>query len=183
MYSVHKVCNEKYGEAIVVFDGNGELSTKEKVHQRRAKGQAGVNVTFNEEMKLAMKNAPACSFLANSTNKQQSIKVLTRHLKNECKVYHASGDADFLIVQKAVESASLRDTTLVGEDTDLLTLYCYHASLDSCNIFFQSQPKKTGKKFMVWYIQDVKEQLGPELCKHILFLHAGLGCFDTTSMG
>ena len=168
---------KKYGEAIVVFDGYGESSTKDMVHQRRAKGQAGVNVTFNEDMKLTMKKA---SFLANSANKQQFIKMLGHHLEKKCKVYHASGDADLLIVQKAVESASLMDTALVGEDTDLLILLCYHASLDSHNIFLRPEPKKTAKKPKVWYIQDVKEQLGPELCKNILFLHAVLGC-DTTS--
>ena len=32
----------------------------------------------------------------------------------------------------------------------------------------------------MWNIQAVKEQLGPEVCTHILFLHAVLGC-DTTS--
>ncbi len=35
-------------------------------------------------------------------------------------MYHASGDADLLIVQKAVESSSTTDTVLVGDDTDLL---------------------------------------------------------------
>ena len=46
---------KKYGKAIVVFDGYGESSTKDVVHQRRAKGQAGVAVTFTEDMKLTMK--------------------------------------------------------------------------------------------------------------------------------
>ena len=41
-----------------------------------------------------------------------------------------------LIVQKVVESATLMDTALVGEDTDLLILLCYHASLiQAQNIF------------------------------------------------
>ena len=39
-------------------------------------------------------------------------------------------------IQKAVKSATLMDTVLVGEDTDLLILLCYHASLNSHNIFF-----------------------------------------------
>ncbi len=149
------------------------------VHQRRAKGQAGVNVTFTEDMKLTMKKT---SFLANSANKQNFIKMLGHHLENskKCTVYYASGDADLLIVQKAVESASLMDTALVGEDSDLLILLCYHASLDSHNIFFRPEPKKTAKKPRVWDIKDVKEQLGPEVCRNILFLHAVLGC-DTTS--
>ena len=72
------------------------------------------------------------------------------------------------------------DTALVGEDTDLLILLCYHANLDFHNIFFQPEPKKNTKKPRVWSIKAVKEQLGPEICSNILFLHAVLGC-DTTS--
>ena len=73
------------------------------VHQRRAKGQAGIAVTFTEDMKLTMKKV---NFLANSTNKQQFINMLGNYLEKKCKVYHAPGDADLLIVQKAVESLS-----------------------------------------------------------------------------
>ena len=58
---------KKYGEAIVVIDGYGESSTKDVVHQRRAKGQAEVAVIFTEDMKLTMKKV---NFLANSPNKQ-----------------------------------------------------------------------------------------------------------------
>ena len=165
---------KKYGEAIVVFDGYGESSTNDMVHQRRAKGQAGVAVTFTEDMKLTM------NCLANSTNKQQFINIPGNYLEKKCKVYHTPGDADVLIVQKAVESATLMDTALVGEDTDLLILLCYHASLGSHNIYFRPEPKKNTKKLKVWNIKAVKEQLGPEICSNILFLHAVLGC-DTTS--
>ena len=168
---------KKYGEAIVIFDGYSESSTKDMVHQRRAKGQAGVTVTFTEDMKLTMKKV---NFLANSTNKQQFINMLGSYLEKKCKVYHAPGDADLLIVQKAVESATMVNTALVGDDTDLLTLLCYHATLDSHNIFFRPEPKKNSKKPRVWNIKAVKEQLGPEICSNILFLHAVLGC-DTTS--
>ena len=48
---------KKYGEPIVVFDGYGESSTKDMLHQKQAKRKAGVNVTFNEDMKLSMKKA------------------------------------------------------------------------------------------------------------------------------
>ena len=37
------------------------------------------------------------------------------------------------------------------------------------------------KKPKVLNIEAVKEQLGPEICSNILFLHAVLGC-DTTSL-
>ena len=47
------------------------------------------------------------NFLANNTNKQQFINRLGNYLEKNCKVYHAPGDADVLIVQKAVKSATL----------------------------------------------------------------------------
>ena len=46
---------KKYGEVIVIFDGYGESSTKDTVHQRQATGQVTVAVTFTEDMKLTMK--------------------------------------------------------------------------------------------------------------------------------
>ena len=39
-----------------------------------------------------------------------------------------------LIVQKTVESSTMMDTVLVGDDIYLLVLLCYHANLDSHNI-------------------------------------------------
>ncbi len=41
-------------------------------------------------------------------------------MMSKCEVHHASGDADLLIVQKAVESTRRVNTVLVGDDTDLL---------------------------------------------------------------
>jgi len=62
-----------------------------------------------------------------------------------CETYHASGDADLLIVQKAVQSAVSTNTVLVGEDTDLIVLLCYHASIESHNLFFCPEPKRNTK--------------------------------------
>ena len=42
---------KKYGNAIVVFDGYDDMSTKNMTHQRRAAGKAGATVTFTENMK------------------------------------------------------------------------------------------------------------------------------------
>ena len=36
------------------------------------------------------------------------------------ETHHASGDADLLIVLKAVQSAATTTTVLVGDDTDLI---------------------------------------------------------------
>ncbi|XP_062517868.1 uncharacterized protein LOC134193097 [Corticium candelabrum] len=109
-------------------------------------------------------------FLANNSNKQQFIKMLRDQLEiNNCKVHHAPGDADLLSVQKSVESAKMLTTILVGDDTDLLILLCYHSSLHSHRVFFQPEPKKSTKNPRVWNIQVVKEQLGPEICTHVLY--------------
>ena len=100
--------------------------------------------------------------------------------KSNYKTYHARGDADLLIVQKAVQSATTSKTVLVGEDTDLIVLLCYLASLDSHDLFFRPEPKKNTKNLHVWNIRATKEKLGQDICNNILFIHAILGC-DTTS--
>lgn len=61
--------------------------------------------------------------------------MLSSYLRKKCRVYHAPGDADVLKVQKTIESATMVDTVLVGDDTDLLVLLCYHTNLDSHKIF------------------------------------------------
>ena len=75
----------------------------------------------------------------------------------------------------------MADTVLVGDDTDILVLLCYHACLESHNILFKPELKKATMKPRVWNITAVKETLGFEICNNILFLHAILGC-DTTSL-
>ena len=66
-------------------------------------------------------------FLANSKNKQKFIHLLSDRLRMAgIETLHAQADADLLIVQTAIESARILETVLVGEDTDLLVLSCYH---------------------------------------------------------
>ena len=148
-----------------------EKSTKDMVHLRRAKGCSGVAVSLTKDTKLNMKQE---TFLSNSINKQQFINILCCFLERNRKVYHASGDADVMTVQKAVELAREIDTVLVGDDTDLHVLLCYHACLESHNIF----SKKAIMKPRVWNITAVKEKLGFEICNNILFLHAILGHWE-----
>ncbi len=116
-------------------------------------------------------------FLGNKKNKQQFINMLSKELKKQhCQVYHASGDVDVLIVQKNVECAATTNTVLVGDDTDLLILLCYHANLTLHDLFFCPELKKNAEKIRVWNIKYIKEQLGSELCESILFVHGTLGC-------
>ncbi|KAL7395312.1 hypothetical protein ABVT39_014279 [Epinephelus coioides] len=133
---------------------------------------------MDEDMPVTMNKD---EFLANHINKQQFIDMLSGHLqKKNCQTYHAPGDADLLIVQKAVESATATNTVLIGDDTYQLVLLIYYTNLKSHDLFFKPETKKSMKKPRVWNIKAVKQQLGPSVCTHILFIH-GIARCDTTS--
>ena len=107
---------------------------------------------------------------------------LMRHAKTWCVKWHhltASFSARLLIVMKAVQSANSSNNVLVGDDTDLLILLCHHASIESHDLFICPEPKKTTKQPHIWNIKVTKQSLGPDICQHIFFLYAVLGC-DTT---
>ncbi|KAK3882376.1 hypothetical protein Pcinc_013242 [Petrolisthes cinctipes] len=150
---------KKYGDAIVVFDGYESTNTKDIAHLRRSKGNAGITVTFTADMTLTMKKEP---FLPNRKNKQRFLFMLSEDLqKKKCETHHALGDADLLIGKKVVQSANVTNTVLVGDDTDLLVLLCYHASLEAHDLFFCHEPKKKNmKKPRIWNIKAKKKMLG-----------------------
>ena len=112
-------------------------------------------------------------------NKLNFLKQLGDDLQaTGCQIFYASSDADVLIAQKAIESASLQGTVLVGDDTDLLVLLLYHSNPTGKGLFFAPEPMNAKQR--VWDLKQAKRDIGPFVCKHILFLHALLGC-DTTS--
>ena len=96
---------------------------------------------------------------------------------------HAEGDADLFICQTAVDSASRHTTTLIiGDDTDLLVLLCFHANPNSFNLYFRSEAKQTTtRKLRIWNIKWLQKALGPEICYFLPFIHAITGCDTTTS--
>ena len=94
---------------------------------------------------------------------------------------HAKGDADVLIVETTVQSAMSCETTLVGDDTDLLVLLCFHVKEDSCEVFFKQEARSGTKKSpRCWNIKYLQRVLGRAACNNMLFAHVILGC-DTTS--
>ncbi|CAH3187344.1 unnamed protein product [Porites lobata] len=153
---------QKFTNSIVVFDGYN----------------AGP-VNFVGSMRLKTKKE---HFLSNCENKQRFIDMLSSRLQEHgVKTLHAESDADLLIVQTAVDSATNSATTVVGEDTDLLVLLCLHADVKSQPLFFKSEKKQTAKKnHKVWHINRLKSVMGPELCLLLPFVHAVSGS-DTTS--
>jgi len=140
----------KYGDATIIFDGDEKANTNDVTHQRRSKGNAGTTVTFTVDMPITMKKEP---FLSNRQNKQ-FIFMLSKALQNKnCETHHVSGDADLLNVLKAIQSAITTNTVLVGDDTDLIVLLCYHASMESHDLFFCPEPKRNAKKPRIWNIK------------------------------
>ena len=169
--------DRKYGKATVVFDGyQSGPSTKDCTEERRA-GVYGPTVTFEKDMVAKLKKD---KFLANKANKQCFINHLGDRLQcSGCTVIHATGDTDLLIVQTAIQSARSVPTVLVGDDTDLLVLLCYHAEMDAHDVFFKPEPKQMSKKRRFWDIKQTKSSRGWSVCTNILLVHAFLGC-DTT---
>ena len=118
---------KKYNKAVVVFDGYEHgPAPKDVTHHRRTGLSEGIEVKFQENMALVLKKEV---FFVNKKNKQQFINILVQKLEDAGgTVHHAVGDADRLIVKKAVELPETTDTFLVSENTDLLVLLLHYAS-------------------------------------------------------
>ena len=56
--------------------------------------------------------------------------------KKNWQMDHAPGDADLLIVLKAVKSVTLCYMYIDGDVTDLIILLCYLANLESHDLYF-----------------------------------------------
>ncbi len=98
---VHWICDQEVRRCHNRLWWVWKTNTKDMTHQRLSKGNA---VTFTANMPITMKKE---QFLANRQNKQQFIFMLSEALqKKNCETHHASGDADLLIVLKAIQSAT-----------------------------------------------------------------------------
>ena len=98
-------------------------------------------------------------------------------------VDNAHADADLLIVKTVLECGQSSNTVVIGDDTDLLVLLCYHNNVQSpfsVYRYLKSDSKKDSNKFRIWNIKCTQENIGIDICRNILVLHAILGC-DTTS--
>ena len=62
--------------------------------------------------------------------------------KSGCTVVHDTGDADCLIVKKAMAAAAENKVVLVGDDTDLLVLLLDQLYEGKHDVYFAPGPKK-----------------------------------------
>ncbi|KAG1678576.1 hypothetical protein GQR58_013380 [Nymphon striatum] len=171
---------DRYGNAVTVFDGYVSApSTKDVAHSRCVRSHSSPLVNFTKDMVCNMKKD---DFLANQTNKQRFINLLSDDLQRKHNdVLHARADADVLIVETAIAWANTKDTVVVGDDTDLLVLLCSRAGPTSHNLFFRPEPKLTSRRqAKCWNIEQVQKILGRHVCDNLLVAHGLLGC-DTTS--
>lgn len=58
-------------------------------------------------------------------------------------MHQAGGDADVLMVKTAVACSDEQDTILIGDDTDLFVLLCFHANDAQYNVYFQTRAQGT----------------------------------------
>ena len=101
--------------------------------------------------------------------------MLSAHLEHGgVAVIHAAeeGDADVVIVRKAIELGEHEDVVVIADDTDILVLVVYHAH--SSHQFYMETKHHTIA------IDTAKQALGVDVCRSQLFVHATTGC-DTTS--
>ena len=128
-----------YGTATIVFDGYLDTpSMKDNAHQRRQqKHHPQINFTSSTVF-----SGKSDAFLSNGNNKQRLINLISEKLREKgCFVINAEGDADYHLVQAAIAASRSHITTLIGEDTDLLVLLLYHATLDGKTLYFRSDNK------------------------------------------
>ena len=138
----------------------------------------GREILFTTDMHLIVKKD---KFLSCASNELRFIYELSKLLQQKhFNVIHASGNADVLIVKTAVQFSEDHVTVLVGDDTDLFVLLCYHALPSNKKLYFSPKPKKGGIA-MAWDINNVKLAIGDEVSKLLPVANAMLGC-DTTSM-
>ena len=150
-----------------MFDRCDVVSTKSMTQERRTAGKVGATVSFTDDIKIPMKKD---IFLANKKNKQAFvIQLVSFWQKQGFETLNADGDADVLIVKTAVESANTEDTILVGDDTDLLILLAHYVRMDAHRLYMRPEPKASSKKRRVWYSNEIKKDLGEDVCRHLFF--------------
>ena len=111
-------------------------------------------------------------FLSNAKNKQAMISLITKMLKDRgCTVHNAIGDADVDIVGAAVSSSEKGNTTVIGEDTDLLILLLYHANYTGFKLYYRSDVRRGQSPNPVYDILLIKSLLGDDTCKFLIFVH------------
>ena len=169
---------KKYAKVCVVFDGyTDEYSIKSQEHLRRT-GLMSANINITSNMVVTTTREV---FLKNQHNKEQFISLLSSHLEaSGYEIVKSDGDADVLIVEKALENAVHSNVVVAADDTDILVLLVYHFNVELHNMYFSTEKKeqRKSKTLKWWSISSICERFPDK--DTVLFGHAWSGC-DTTS--
>ena len=115
---------------------------------------------------------------------QKSFGLDSNLQASGCTVIHAEEDADQLIVETAVESPLNHPTIVIADDTDVLILLIHYAPTSSQGLFLHNCRRMTSKKHgSVLDILQVRKDLVEDVCRHIFFADALLGCDNQESVG
>lgn len=178
---IRKIYYSKCRKATIVFDGynSNEPSTKDCTHRGRGMLITSPVVNFFPHTVFV---GTKSKFLASPVNKTKIIALLGNQLiSNGCEVVNTTGDAEMDVVKEGVKSCSKMNTTIIGEDSDLLVLILNHYSPNFRHqLYFRSNILRQKTQSVMYNVKDILSAIGPELRKRLLFLHAFTGC-DTTS--
>ena len=106
---------------------------------------------MQQERDLSSKIFTSWSYWTNIANLDTGtfFKMLGQNLQSSrSNVFHAEGNADLRIVQKAIESSETSDITVIGDDTDLLagSFALLRKKSKSTRYLFSSRTEKFSQK-------------------------------------
>ena len=96
-------------------------------------------------------------------------------------VKQADDDNDTLIVSSALDLAVSVPVVVVADDTDVFVMMIYYFSLDMHDIYFFSEAAVRSKKAMS-YVRDVRQEIGCDLARRVVFLHTWCGGGTTSAV-
>ena len=112
-----------------------------------------------------------------SSHIEHLIGMLSAHLEQAgVAVIHAAeeGDADVVIVRKAIELGEHDDVVIIADDIDFLVLLVYH--VHSSHQFYMEMKQHTIA------IDAAQQALGVDVYMSLLFVRAMTGCETTSAM-
>lgn len=170
---------ENFGRACVIFDWGNNPSIHDESWLRETKGCLGIEAVFDFETELKMKKE---MFLRNKKNKQRFTSLLTKKLKdNSFEARTSFGNPIVMLAKTAVELSRTYNTVVVGKQADLIMVLCFLALPESFSLVYLYE--ETSKKaIQMFLISEMKETLGEEQSKYLLFVNAMGGCKTTSQI-
>jgi hypothetical protein len=178
-HTYQDICNtylsyiqNNFENPVIVFDGYNDSDSIKTCEQMRRNKISSPDIKINEGSNVCTNQE---RFLANTTNKQQLISMLTKTLCDaQIEVKQSTGDADRLIVISALERSN---SAIITQDTDILVLLTALAPAEQEYLLVKPKLGRTPQKV---FSSNYLQQQHHDVKSYILFVHAFSGC-DTTS--